>query len=166
MSSMPAHTDTLARLPVRNPGAQGIDPASDFVPWNAGIVQPRPVPLLHKNVAMTDTAGLHLDPHLPRAGLGDGTFDELEIASRLADLDRFHTRHEEVSPRCRFQWKRQGFRWSRGLTGCMTVGPVKDIPGVLRTNHRAPAFGLAGSAASSRGKTAANQLPPDGPTHP
>jgi hypothetical protein len=46
---------------------------------------------------VADAAGLHLDPDLPGAGLGNVALDNLERAAGLAHLYGLHLRHVHAS---------------------------------------------------------------------
>ena len=93
MTAMPSDSDALARFPVGDVGAYGIDAAGDFVSGNAWILDAGPIAFLHEQIAVADAAGLDFDPDLVAGGIGNVSFDELEITSGLADLDSFHFRH-------------------------------------------------------------------------
>jgi hypothetical protein len=93
MASVPSDADALARFPVGNVGADSVDAAGDFVPGNAWILNAGPMAFLYKRVAVADAAGFDFNPDLAAAGLGNVSFDELEITARFADLDSLHFRH-------------------------------------------------------------------------
>ena len=98
MPAVPADPYALARLPVGNVRADGIDTPGDFVAGNPGILQPRPEPILDHDIAVADPAGLHFDAHLPVAGLRDRALDQLELPAGLAHLHRLHQSHVLSSP--------------------------------------------------------------------
>src|SRR3954467_3671795 len=59
MPAMPADTNALARLPLRDVGANRVDPAGNFVAGNTRILQSGESRLLDDGVAVTDAAGFH-----------------------------------------------------------------------------------------------------------
>jgi hypothetical protein len=69
MTAVPSDADPLARLPVGDIGANGVDAAGDFVPRNAGILNAGPIAFFHERVAVADAAGFDLNAHLIPGGL-------------------------------------------------------------------------------------------------
>ena len=67
-----------------------IDDARDFMSGNTGILNSWPSAFFREHVTVADTAGLHFDEHLSRTRLRNFVLDDLEIASRLADLYCLH----------------------------------------------------------------------------
>jgi hypothetical protein len=94
MTAVPSHTDTLAGLPIRNISADSVDAARDFVSRNTRVLNPGPMTLLHERVTVTDATGFDLNSDLVSRRFGNIPFHEFEIAARLADLNRFHFRHD------------------------------------------------------------------------
>jgi hypothetical protein len=90
---MPSDADPLAGFPVGNVGADGVDVPGDFVSGNAWVLDTGPITFLHERIAGADAAGLDLNPDLVAGWVGNVSFDEFEITAGLADLDRFHFRH-------------------------------------------------------------------------
>src|SRR6266481_5452952 len=93
LPSMPAHTHALAYLPSSHTGANFIDYASDFVSRNPRILNSRPEAFLHKHIAMTNAASLHLDAYFSCTRVRNLTLDNFEIAAWLRNLCHFHWRY-------------------------------------------------------------------------
>src|SRR5262249_31405251 len=90
MASMPAYAGALPLLPLGNTGAQGIDDAYHFVSRYPGILNSGPQALFGKRVTVAHATGLHLDPHLSCARLGNPAFDDLKLCSRFMNLCCLH----------------------------------------------------------------------------
>jgi hypothetical protein len=88
--AVPSYSYALTGLPQRDIGADGIDASGNFMAWHARILNSRPLSFLDERVTVADTAGFHLDAHLPAPGLRHRALDDLEITSWLADLNGFH----------------------------------------------------------------------------
>src|SRR5690242_1181902 len=88
--AMPAHTHALARLPLRDVSSDGVNASRNLMARNTRVLQSGKARLLHDGITVTDAAGLHLDPDLGSAGLGNGAFHYFEISTRFADLRDFH----------------------------------------------------------------------------
>ncbi len=67
----PADADALPDLPGGDVGADGVDTAGDLVARHGGIVDAGKGAGRGEHIAMADAAGLDLDAHLARAGLGE-----------------------------------------------------------------------------------------------
>jgi hypothetical protein len=93
MASVPSDPDALARFPVGDVGADGVDAACDFVSGNAWILEAGPMAFFDERVAVADAAGFDFNPDLSAAGFGNVPFDEFEITAGFADLDSLHFRH-------------------------------------------------------------------------
>ena len=76
--AVPAHADPVAFLPLGHVGPDLVDSSGDLVAWDARQRESGEVAGLHEDIAVAHSAGLDLDPDLPRAGLGDLAFDQLE----------------------------------------------------------------------------------------
>jgi hypothetical protein len=90
MSSVPAYADPLAFLPGRHAQPNSIDHTGDLMARDARIVQPWPVPFLHKDVTVTDAASLYLDANGIRTRFWHLTIHSLKRAARTTDLHRSH----------------------------------------------------------------------------
>jgi hypothetical protein len=75
MAAMPADANALPFLPCGDVVADGIDASGDFMPWHAGILQPRPETVLDKHVAVANAARLDLHAHVPSVRLRNNTLD-------------------------------------------------------------------------------------------
>src|SRR5437016_10124389 len=90
MSAVPPHADPLALLPNCHTRSNGIDHTGDLVPRHSWVLQARPVPLLHKEVTMTDATGLYLDADGMRPRFRHLAIHCLERAARTAHLHCNH----------------------------------------------------------------------------
>jgi hypothetical protein len=75
MATMPANTNSLARFPVVNSAADGINSAGDFVARHPGVLQPGPEPLRHQQITVANTARLDFNPDLCFTRLGHRPLD-------------------------------------------------------------------------------------------
>ena len=87
---MPSDSYPLTGLPQRHVGADRIDASGNFMARHARILKSRPLSFLDERVTVADTAGFHLDAHLPAPGLRNRALDDFEITSWLTDLNGFH----------------------------------------------------------------------------
>jgi len=86
---VPPDADALAGLPtLRDVLAHGVDHTDHLVPRDAREGDAGPLALLGKDVAVTDAAGLDLDPHGPWSRVGDRALDELEGPAGARRLGR------------------------------------------------------------------------------
>jgi hypothetical protein len=69
--------------------ADRIDAPGNLVARHSRILN-WPEPLLYERIAVADTAGFHLDAHLPTPGLWNRTLDNFKVSSWLANLYGFH----------------------------------------------------------------------------
>src|SRR5437660_10019779 len=99
MAAVPADTNFLTRLPVRHAGARFVDHTRDFVPRHPWVHKARPAAFLGEHIAVTDSARLHADPHVPGPGLGGLTLDGLQFRAGVRYLWHFHLR-DHGSLRC------------------------------------------------------------------
>ena len=84
MSAVPADTDPLPGLPLRDVRANCVDAPGDLMPGDARILQSGESGLLYDGVAVTDAASFHLDPNLGAARLRDRAFDYFEVSTRFS----------------------------------------------------------------------------------
>src|SRR4030095_13154970 len=96
VAAVPADSDPLALLPRRNTGADGIHDARPLVSRNAGVLDFGPPAFRGAHTLVTAPASLHLDAHVPRSGLGDLAFDDVEAGLRLGDLCDLHGHHSRL----------------------------------------------------------------------
>ena len=97
MPGVPTDADALAGLPtLRDVLAHGVDHTDHLVPRDAREGDAGPLALLGKDVAVTDAAGLDLDPHGPWSRVGDRALDELEGPAGARDLGDTHRGHEDA----------------------------------------------------------------------
>src|SRR5437867_9465381 len=80
--AMPSHTHPLALLPRRHARSDLVDHSGHLVARDARVLQPGPMALLPKQVAMADPTGMHLDAHLVRPRCRDLPFDHVERRAR------------------------------------------------------------------------------------
>src|SRR5204863_129865 len=90
MAAVPAYAHPVALLPLGHVGADLLDATGDLVTRNARQRKAWIGAELHQRIAVTDTAGFHLDPDLPRRRLRYFALDQLECAARLRHLDAPH----------------------------------------------------------------------------
>jgi len=79
VAAVPADTNTLPLLPLRNTVTHFIDDASHLMPRNAWILDPGPRPFFREHVAVAHSTGLHLDSHMSCTRLRNLPLDDLEI---------------------------------------------------------------------------------------
>src|SRR5262245_42098626 len=65
LSSVPADTASRPAFPRRHTGANLVDDTRHFMSRNAGILKSRPESVFCEDIAMTDSASLNLNSHLP-----------------------------------------------------------------------------------------------------
>jgi hypothetical protein len=90
MAAMPADANALPFMPCGDVVADGIDASGDFMPWHAGILQPRPETVLDKYVAVANAARLDFHAHVPGARLRNTMLDQFPLSTRLTYLRRLH----------------------------------------------------------------------------
>src|SRR5262249_3164716 len=89
--------DALAGLPPpRDVLAHGVDHTDHLVPRDAREGDAGPEALLGHRVAVTDAAGLNLDPHGPWSRVGYRALDDLEGPAGAKDLGAPHRGHGDV----------------------------------------------------------------------
>src|SRR5216684_2467932 len=93
LAAVPAYADALALLPLRHAGAYVVDDAGHFVSRHSRIDDARPGAVFREDIAVTDPARLHADPHFARSRLGNLPLDNREVRSCLRDLRHFHLCH-------------------------------------------------------------------------
>ena len=93
VAAVPADADALALRPRGDAGADRVDAARDLVAGHARQRELRELAAAHEHVAVAHATRLDADAHLIRSGLRNRTVDELELATRLRDLERFHRCH-------------------------------------------------------------------------
>jgi hypothetical protein len=74
MSTMPAYAYALTVFPSSDIGAEGINPARDFMARHARILNARPKALFDEYITVADAARLHPHANLSNIGLQDLTF--------------------------------------------------------------------------------------------
>jgi hypothetical protein len=90
MFAMPSDSDTLTFRPLCDVAPDRIDPARNFMTWDARVLQSRPYAIFNEDIAMTNPTGFNFHANLSWARLGNVAFRQLEIAARLAYLRRLH----------------------------------------------------------------------------
>src|SRR5438128_8925915 len=93
MAAVPADADSLAFLPVRDTRAGFVNNACNFVAGHARILDARKNAVFRQMVAETNSAGLHLDAHLPSTRLRNFALHNFKVAARFRHLNRFHFCH-------------------------------------------------------------------------
>src|SRR5579862_7675852 len=93
VSTVPTHADSRSDFPVGDLRSDGFQPSHDFVSRHARILNARVQTRHSEHVAVTDTAGLHFDTHLPRPRRRDLALDKLKRAVGLLDLNHLHSSH-------------------------------------------------------------------------
>lgn len=71
VSAVPANTDTITLLQVRDSISGCINTSRDFMTRHAWILKPGPKAFFDQNVAVTNSAGFDFHSDLSGAGLGD-----------------------------------------------------------------------------------------------
>ena len=97
MSSVPSHTNPLARSPLTHARTYHIDDPGNFMSRHTRILDSRPQTLLGKNIAVADPAGLHLNQNVPHCRTGYVPLHELQRSSRLPYFHCFHRSHAAFS---------------------------------------------------------------------
>ncbi len=90
MTAMPTHADTHPFLPIRHVRAHSVDEAHHLVAGHAGILNAGNRAHDRQHVAVTNTAGLHLDAHLPRLRLRHVALDNFKSGIGFRNLRNFH----------------------------------------------------------------------------
>ena len=93
MSTVPAHTDALPSLPRRHTGSHLVHNAGYLVTCDPWVVQAWPIAFLHKQVTMTNPAGLHFNADLVCSGCRDLSIDDLECCTGRVKLNSGHVWH-------------------------------------------------------------------------
>src|SRR5262249_50799366 len=93
VSTVPPDADAISLSPGRHAGSDVAHDASHLVPWHARQLEARKLPPLHERVAVTDTAGRHLDLHLTGTGRRHLAGHELEFRVCGRHLCGSHRRH-------------------------------------------------------------------------
>src|SRR5262249_28533589 len=93
LTTVPADTDALPRLPRGHVRANLIDHAGNLVARHARVHEAWPAAFPGQDIAVTDAAGLDPNSDVPGTGLRDLALDDLEVGSGLGDLCHFHRRH-------------------------------------------------------------------------
>jgi hypothetical protein len=78
MAAVPSQPDALADFIYGNISADSVDDAGDFVARHAGIGNAGKEAEFCKAVAVTNSAGLHANAHMPRTGLGKFTLHQFK----------------------------------------------------------------------------------------
>src|SRR6202171_1296498 len=105
LPTVPADSNPLACLPFLHAHAQFVDHASYFVSGDARVRNAGEKTFLRHHIAVTDTTGLHLNPHLSPARLRSFALYEFKVRSSLWHLHDFHFCHLS-SPLISIQWNR------------------------------------------------------------
>jgi hypothetical protein len=90
MASILAHTHSLALLPEGDIGANFVDDAGDFMPWDTRILEAGPVSFLDHGVTVTNSTCLDFDADGIGSGDGNWAVHELEVVAGISDLNCFH----------------------------------------------------------------------------
>jgi hypothetical protein len=93
VAAVPADHDPIAGLPPDDLLAHRVDDARDLMPRNSRVLDSREESVFGEEVAVTDSAGLDLDPDLLEARLRHLSFDQLERSVRVPDLNGAHRCH-------------------------------------------------------------------------
>jgi len=75
VSAMPANTNALTFVPVRNVISNRIDASGDFMSGDAWILKAGPQSFFDENIAMTNAARFNFHAHLSRSWLRNFSFD-------------------------------------------------------------------------------------------
>jgi hypothetical protein len=73
---MPSNSDALPYLPAGEAGADRVDDAGDLMAGDDGVGNPGKGARLGEHVAVTNSAGLHANPHLPGCRIRDRPLDK------------------------------------------------------------------------------------------
>jgi hypothetical protein len=90
MATMPANSHPLPVFPLSDVGANRIDPPRDLMPGHSRVLQTREESFFSQYVAMTDSTGLNLYPHLCAPRFRHRPLDNFEVSTWLAYLHHFH----------------------------------------------------------------------------
>jgi hypothetical protein len=90
VATVPSDSDAIAGLPIRDAIANGVNTTSDFVSWDARILQARPMPFLYQHITVANAASFHPHPDLPGTRLGNLAFDQFEIPAGFTNLSDSH----------------------------------------------------------------------------
>jgi hypothetical protein len=93
MAAVPAYANTHAQLPIGHVRPDGVDETHHLMTRNARISYGGNCTDHGEHVAVADAAGLNLDAHLARLGLGYVALDDFESGIGLGNLNGFHPRH-------------------------------------------------------------------------
>jgi hypothetical protein len=95
---MPADTDTLAWRPIGHARPDSVNAAGYFMSWHAWVLNSRPEAFFHHGIAVTDTAGVHLDPRGAWGRLGYRSFHKFKLSFRARKLGHMHGRLRHKPP--------------------------------------------------------------------
>src|ERR1700724_684477 len=109
LPTVPADSNPLACLPFLHARAQFVDHASYFVSGDARVRNAGEEAFFRYDIAVTDSTGLHANPHLSRVRLRYFALYKFKVRSRLRYLHDFHFCHLS-SPLTSIP-----SRWHRGL---------------------------------------------------
>src|SRR5712692_9375946 len=126
LPAMPADSHTLAFPPFLHSRAEFIDHSGHLVSGNARVRNAWEKAFLGDHIAVTDSTGLHVNPHMSRARLRNFALHDLKVRSRLRYLHGFHFRHCFFPSLLPISW-----RWAR----C----PEKDLVLTWKMNLRTSA---------------------------
>lgn len=90
---MPADSHALTGRPSSYVGAHSVHQPDNFVSRYARVLQAGKGSLFSKGIAMTNPAGLNLDPYRSRSGLRYFAFHNFQWPIRARDLNRAHFGH-------------------------------------------------------------------------
>src|SRR6202030_1455742 len=103
LPTVPADSNPLAFLPFLHARAQFVDHASYLVSGDARVRNAGEEAFFRDYIAVTDSTGLHANPHLSRARLRYFALYKFKVRSRLWHLHDFHFCHLS-SPLISIQW--------------------------------------------------------------
>ena len=79
MSTVPPNTHRCPGFQPETAIANLIDKSNDFVTWDTGKLSSRKKAILRERIAMTNSARLHFDADLPKAGFRDIALERPQI---------------------------------------------------------------------------------------
>src|SRR5262245_7120412 len=91
---MPADTDALARRPSHHALTDGVNRAGHFMSRHAGVLNTRPLPLLHKRITVANAASRDLDANRSRHRLGNRPLDNFKVPFCAGNLRYTHRIHD------------------------------------------------------------------------
>src|ERR1700682_5311407 len=145
---VPTHSNALAFPPFLHSCTEFIDHAGHLVAWDAWVRYSGEKTFLRDHIAVTDSTGLHVNPHLSRTRLLNFALHDFTVRSRLRHLDGFHFRH------CFPPFTSDFFTWRSLLPMDFNTHLVNESPNIGR-----PLFDCSCVASSSITSQCSTRVP-------